>query len=147
MVARRTMVSMSVTFLGSPTGPVQWQLGKGGDGFYARIDPVGTGSSLRYWQGNNSGALNRCVSNCSAPFASWSFWSGGWYGSDQQSFILPYDIFHGGIPEETIADPLGATTGCGHLIVGTTRVWEPSWAQQTRTAGTLQITLPRATRS
>jgi hypothetical protein len=116
--------SMSVTFAGSPTGPVQWQLGKGGDGFYARIDPVGTGSSLRYWQGNNSGALNRCISNCSEPNAAWSFWSGGWYGSDQQSFILPYDLFHGGIPGGDDCGPAGATTGCGHLIVGTTRVWE-----------------------
>jgi hypothetical protein len=116
--------SMSVTFAGSPTGPVQWQVGKGGDGFYARIDPVGTGSSLRYWQGNNSGALNRCVSNCSAAGAGWSFWSGGWYGSDQQSFILPYDLFHGGIAGGDDCGPAGATTGCGHLIAGTTRVWE-----------------------
>jgi len=37
-----------------PTGPAQWQMGKGGDGFYGRIDPVGTGSNLRFWQGNNS---------------------------------------------------------------------------------------------
>src|SRR5439155_8639081 len=44
--------SSSVTFAGTPTEPVQWQLGVGGDGFYARIDPVGTGSSLRFWQGN-----------------------------------------------------------------------------------------------
>jgi hypothetical protein len=116
--------SMSVTFAGSPTGPVQWQVGKGGDGFYARIDPVGTGSSLRYWQGNNSGALNRCVSNCSASGAGWSYWGGGWYGVDQQSFILPYDIFHGGIPGGDDCGPAGATTGCGHLIAGTTRVWE-----------------------
>ena len=34
----------------APTGPVQWQMGRGGDGFYARIDPVGTGTSLRFWQ-------------------------------------------------------------------------------------------------
>lgn len=115
---------MSVTFAGSPTGPVQWQVGKGGDGFYARIDPVGTGSSLRYWQGNNSGALNRCVSNCSSPGAGWSFASGGWYGSDQQSFVLPYDLFHGGIAGGDDCGPAGATTGCGHLVAGTTRVWE-----------------------
>ena len=115
--------SMSVTFAGSPTGPVQWQLGKGGDGFYARIDPVGTGTSLRYWQGNNSGTLNRCTSNCSAPGAIWSTRTGGWT-SDQQSFILPYDIFHGGIAGGDDCGPAGATTGCGHLIAGTTRVWE-----------------------
>src|SRR5207248_4796388 len=70
--------AMSVTFAGSPTGPVQWQSGKGGDGFYARIDPVGTGTSLRFWQGNNSGHLYRCTSNCTASGASWTDRSGGW---------------------------------------------------------------------
>ena len=59
--------STSVTFVGTPTGPVQWQVGIGGDGFYSRIDPVGTGSSLRFFQGNNSGGMSRCVSNCTAP--------------------------------------------------------------------------------
>lgn len=115
--------SASITFSGSPTGPVQWQMGKGGDGFYARIDPVGTGTSLRYWQGNNSGTLNRCTSNCSASGASWSSKTGGWTG-DQQSFILPYDLFHGGIPGGDDCGAPSATTGCGHLITGTTRVWE-----------------------
>src|SRR6202040_791964 len=43
--------SSSVTFTGSPTGPVQWQMGIGGDGFFARIDPVGN----RFWQGKNGG--------------------------------------------------------------------------------------------
>jgi len=125
--------SMSVTFAGSPTGPVQWQLGKGGDGFYARIDPVGTGTSLRYWQGNNSGTLNRCTSNCSAPGALWLTRSGSWF-TDLQSFILPYDLFHGGIPGGDDCEPAGATTGCGHLIAGTTRVWETiTGAQATNT--------------
>ena len=36
----------------------------GGDGFYARIDPVGTGSSPRYFVGNNGGGMSRCVANC-----------------------------------------------------------------------------------
>ena len=116
--------SMSVTFSGSPTGPVQWQMGKGGDGFYARIDPVGTGSSLRFWQGNNSGHLHRCTSNCTASGASWSDRTGGWTG-DTQSFILPYEIFKGD-PNTPGNDcgPAGATTGCGHLVAGTVRVWE-----------------------
>ena len=56
--------SSSITFAGTPTGPILWQTGVGGDGFYSRIDPVGTGTSLRFWQGNNNGALHRCVSNC-----------------------------------------------------------------------------------
>jgi hypothetical protein len=115
--------SSSVSFTGYPTGPAQWQMGKGGDGFYARIDPVGTGSSLRFWQGNNSGHLHRCTSNCTASGASWTDRTGGWL-SDTQSFILPYDLFHGGIPGGDDCGAAGATTGCGHLIVGTRRVWE-----------------------
>jgi hypothetical protein len=116
--------SMSVTFSGSPAGPVQWQMGKGGDGFYARIDPVGTGSSPRFWQGNNSGHLHRCTTNCTASGASWSDRTGGWTG-DVQSFILPYEIFKGD-PNTPGNDcgPAGATTGCGHLVAGTVRVWE-----------------------
>ena len=54
--------SSSVTFTGTPTGPVLWQMGLGGDGFYSRIDPVGTGTSLRFWQGNNSGSLASLLS-------------------------------------------------------------------------------------
>src|SRR5882724_8802115 len=32
----------SVTFAGTPTGPVLWQMGLGGDGFSGQIDPMGT---------------------------------------------------------------------------------------------------------
>jgi hypothetical protein len=115
--------SSSVTFSGSPTGPVLWQMGVGGDGFYSRIDPVGTGSSLRFWQGNNSGMLHRCVSNCTAQNAPWSSNVSAW-GGDTQSFILPYDLFHGGIPGGDDCPAAGVPGGCGHLIAGTTRVWE-----------------------
>src|SRR5207244_8797805 len=41
----------SVTFSGRPTGPTVWQVGNDGDGYYARLDPVGTGTRLRFWQG------------------------------------------------------------------------------------------------
>jgi len=115
--------SGSVTFTGSPTGPVQWQLGIGGDGFYSRIDPVGTGSSLRFFQGNNSGGMSRCVSNCTVAGASWTSVRGSWSG-DTQSFILPYDIFHGGISGGDDCPAAGVPGGCGHLVAATTRVWE-----------------------
>src|SRR5437667_659692 len=115
--------SSSVTFNGTPTGPVQWQLGIGGDGFYSRIDPVGTGSSLRFFQSNNGGAMSRCVSNCTDQFAPWAGVSGGWL-SDTRSFVTPYDLFHGGIPGGDDCPPAGVPGGCGHLNVGTTRVWE-----------------------
>ena len=115
--------SSSITFTGTPTGPVQWQLGVGGDGFYSRIDPVGTGSSLRFFQGNNGGAVSRCVSNCTNQFAPWVGVSGNWFG-DTRSFTMPYDLFHGGIPDGDDCPPAGVPGGCGHLVVGTTRVWE-----------------------
>src|SRR6266511_2560478 len=89
--------SISVTFAGTPTGPVLWQMGVGGDGFYSRIDPVGTGTSLRFWQGNNNGGMSRCVSNCTEGGATWSSVAGSWC-SDIRSFVMPYDLFHGGVP-------------------------------------------------
>jgi hypothetical protein len=113
----------SVVFNGSPTGTAQWQMGLGGDGFSGQIDPVGTGTSLRYWQGNNSGGLSRCTSNCTASGASWTSKKGGW-ASDTQSFVLPINLFHGGIPGGDACGAAGSTTGCGHLLAGTTRVWE-----------------------
>jgi hypothetical protein len=102
---------------------VLWQEGLGGDGFFARIDPVGTGTSLRFFQGNNSGGLSRCVSNCTAGGAGWSSVRCAWTG-DTQSFILPWDLFHGGIAGGDDCQAAGTPGGCGHLIAGTTRVWE-----------------------
>jgi hypothetical protein len=113
----------SVTFMGTPTGPAQWQMGLGGDGFSGQIDPIGTGTSLRFWEGNNSGGLSRCVSNCTAPGASWTSVQGGWT-SDTQSFVLPINLFHGGIPGGDDCPPAGVPGGCGHLLAATTRVWE-----------------------
>ena len=85
---------------------------------------IGGIPNLRYWQGNNSGGLSRCLNNCTSPGATWSSRRGAWTG-DQQSFILPYEIFHGDTtnPANDCGAP-GAQTGCGHLIAGTVRVWE-----------------------
>ena len=98
--------------------------GQGGDGFYSRIDPVGTGSSLRFFQGNNSGGMRRCVSNCTnQQCARWSSVAGSWSG-DTRSFVMPYDLFHGGVPGGDDCPPAGVPGGCGHLITASTRVWE-----------------------
>ena len=43
---------------------------------------------------------------------------------DTQNFVLPYDLFHGGIPGGDDCAAAGVPGGCGHLIAGTTRVWE-----------------------
>jgi hypothetical protein len=126
----------SVTFSGSPTGPVQWQMGLGGDGFYSRIDPVGTGTNLRFWQGNNSGGLSRCISNCTASGATWTSKKGGW-SSDTQSFILPFDLFHGGIAGGTDCPAAASNGGCGRLVAGTTRVWETITGNAANSSGTV----------
>ncbi len=94
-----------------------------GNGFLGGTTQGGLPGSLRVWEGNNSGGLSRCVSNCSNPGASWVSSRGGWTG-DQQSFVLPINLFHGGIPGGDDCEAAGPTTGCGHLIAGTTRVWE-----------------------
>jgi len=83
-------------------------------------DDVG---SLRVWEGNNSGGVSRCIYHCTDPGASWASSRGSWTG-DLQSFILPINMFHGGIPGGDDCQPAGPTSGCGHLIAGTTRVWE-----------------------
>jgi len=117
--------SSAVAFSGSPTGPVQWQMGVGGDGFFARIDPVGN----KFWQGNNGGQLNVCThappaNDCTAPGAQWAPDSSPWSNPaspDVQSFVLPYEIYKG-IPGDPVNDC--PPSGCNHLIVGTQRVWE-----------------------
>lgn len=112
----------SVTFPSPLTGPVQWQMGVGGDGFYARIDPVGG----RFWQGNNGGQLNYCdntAGDCTnGATANWVPDSSPWTAQpDRQSFVLPFEIYKG-----TPGDPVNdcPPSGCGHLIAGTYRVWE-----------------------
>jgi hypothetical protein len=71
-----------------------------------------------FWEGNNSGGLSRCITNCTVGGSSWSSKRGGW-NVDTQSFILPINLFHGGIPGGD-----DCPNGCGHLIAASTRVWE-----------------------
>jgi hypothetical protein len=67
--------------------------------------------------------MSRCVNNCTVAGAIWTNCRGLWSG-DTQSFILPYDLFHGGIAGGDDCPPAGVPGGCGHLVAGTTRVWE-----------------------
>lgn len=112
----------AVSFSASPTGPAQWQEAVGGDGFGARIDPIGSVNGLVYFSAGNDGVLRRCDYNCTNPNGGWSTVTGGWR-SDTKSAILPFDLFHGGIAggDDCAAGPVA---GCGHLLAGTTRVWE-----------------------
>ena len=81
-----------------------------------------------FFEGNNSGGFSRCASNCTSPGASWSSKQGGWTG-DTQSFVLPVNLFHGGIPGGD-----DCPNGCGHILAGTTRVWETITGASTATA-------------
>ena len=106
--------SSSITFTGTPTGPVQWQLGVGGDGFYARIDPVGTGSRV-FASGRATTAVRFIAVSVTAPIRMLHGVAGypaGW-GGDTQSFTLPYDLFHGGIPGGDDCPAAGVPGGCG----------------------------------
>jgi hypothetical protein len=94
-----------------------------GNGFLGGTTMGNNTGNLRYWEGNNSGGFSRCILNCTQPGATWTSWSGSWT-SDTQSFVLPVSLFHGGIPGGDDCQPAGLTTGCGHLLAGTTRVWE-----------------------
>jgi len=94
-----------------------------GSGFLGGTTMGNNTGSLRYWEGNNSGGFSRCILNCTQPGATWTSWSGSWT-SDTQSFVLPVSLFHGGIAGGDDCQPAGLTTGCGHLLAGTTRVWE-----------------------
>ena len=49
--------------------------------------------------------------------------AGSWFG-DTRSFVMPYDLFHGGVPGGDDCPPAGVPGGCGHLITASTRVWE-----------------------
>ncbi|MBK8464725.1 MAG: carboxypeptidase regulatory-like domain-containing protein [Chloracidobacterium sp.] len=78
---------------------------------------TGTNQSV-FFQGNNSGGLSRCVNNCTNSGSLWQSVQGGWTG-DTQSFILPVNLFRGGIPGGN-----DCVNGCGRLLAATTRVFE-----------------------
>jgi hypothetical protein len=84
-----------------------WQLRKGGDGMFARIEPV---QGQRWYQESQNGVL---AVTSSGPFSSQSSATGGWSG-DTLSFVFPYEIYKYDCP----------STGCTHLIAGSNRVWE-----------------------
>jgi hypothetical protein len=88
-------------------GPAMWQLRKGGDGMYARIEPV---LGLRWYQELQNGGL--AVSQ-TGPYGPQITISGGWT-ADTRSFVFPYEIY------KYCAEP----GPCGHMIAGSNRVWE-----------------------
>lgn len=101
----------AVNVWGSPTttpvAATMWQLRKGGDGMFARIEPV---LGLRWYQESQNGAL---AVTSAGPYGGQTSATGGWSG-DTRSFVFPYEIYKYDCPG----------TGCTHLVAGSTRVWE-----------------------
>lgn len=97
--------SSVAVWTGNP-GPIQWQQRLGGDGVYARIEPV---QALRWYMETQNGGLRVMTSG---PFSSPLATAGAWAG-DRISFLLPYEIYK----ECT-------TATCDHMIAGSERIWE-----------------------
>jgi hypothetical protein len=92
------------------TGPAEWQLRKGGDGMFARIEPM---LGQRWYQESQRG--NLAVSQ-TGPYGPQTTITGGW-GDDTLSFVFPYEIYK-------YTDTDACDTICDHLIAGSNRVWE-----------------------
>ncbi len=93
------------------TGPVtatNWTRVFGGDGIFARIEPV---LGQRWYVESQNG--NVAVSQ-SGPFGPYQGVNGPWAG-DTLSFLFPFEIYKHDCP---------MATGCEHLIAGSNRVWE-----------------------
>ena len=91
---------------GNPAAAM-WQMRKGGDGMFARIEPM---LGQRWYQESQNGSLS--VSTTGAYGAQTA--AGGAWTSDRLSFIFPYEIQKNGCPP----------TGCTHMIAGSYRVYE-----------------------
>jgi hypothetical protein len=98
--------SVFVWSAGNP-GPALWQMRRGGDGMYARIEPkVG----LRWYQESQNGSMGVSTTG---PMGGQAGATGGWT-VDTRSFVFPYELDKFNCP--------GAT--CDHMIAGSNRVWE-----------------------
>ncbi len=84
-----------------------WTQRLGGDGMFARIEPVNM--QTWYFESQN-GNLNVSTTG---PQGALTSAKGGW-GNDRLSFVFPYEIYKNDCPP----------SGCTHLIAGSHRVWE-----------------------
>ncbi|HET6313440.1 MAG TPA: hypothetical protein VFH60_06365, partial [Chloroflexia bacterium] len=95
-------------------GPAMWQLESGGDGMYARIEPM---LEQRWYQESQNGVIYRSDTGPHGEYVySFGAWTTGLAGPiiDRLSFVFPYEMYKYDCP----------LTGCTHMIAGTHRVWE-----------------------
>lgn len=88
-------------------GPTAWTGTLGGDGVYARIEPI---LGQRWYQESQNGNLRVSTNGPLGPYTS----AAGDWGGDRLNFLFPYEIYKTTCP----------ATGCEHLIAGSMRVWE-----------------------
>ena len=98
--------SSTYVWSGTP-GPAIWERRTGGDGMYARIEPV---LEQRWYQESQWGNLKVSTTGSGGPF---NGASGGW-GSDRVSFAMPYELYKYGCP----------ASGCELMLAASERVWE-----------------------
>ncbi|HEX8600222.1 MAG TPA: S-layer homology domain-containing protein [Chloroflexia bacterium] len=102
--------SMVYKWSGGNVGPAMWQVKRGGDGMYARIEPM---QELRWYQESQNGNLFVSVNG---PNGTYAPVNGPWNTTDtpRVSFVFPYELYKYDCPQ----------AGCTHLIAGSYRVWE-----------------------
>lgn len=98
----------SVVTWNGPVEATNWTPVLGGDGIYARIEPV---LEQRWYVEFQNG--NVFVSQ-NGPTGNYQAVNGPWAG-DTLSFLFPFEIYKHDCP---------LATGCEHLIAGSNRVWE-----------------------
>ncbi len=94
-----------------------WPLRLGGDGIYARIEPV---LAQRWYMSSQNGSIRASTTGpTGATTATINPPASLWTASERKSFLTPFEIYKYG-DESTCP----AATGCQRMIIGTQRVWE-----------------------
>ncbi|HKJ18227.1 MAG TPA: hypothetical protein VJ984_12815, partial [Xanthomonadales bacterium] len=94
-------------FAGTPSA-IQWDEIWGGDGIYARIEPV---NQQRWYAESQRGNLGISQNGPNGPYIGVA----EPWGGDRRPFLFPFEIYKHDCP---------GPNGCEHLIAGSYRVWE-----------------------
>lgn len=101
-------------YTGADRTAASWPLRLGGDGTFARIEPV---LGQRWYMSSQNGAISASTTGPTGSLST-TVSPTGW-ASDRKSFLTPYEIYKYG-DEATCP----AATGCQRMIAGTYRIWE-----------------------
>lgn len=110
-----------------PLSSVPWTRRLGGDGMYARIEPV---LGRCWYMSSQNGALVLFSNLPGGSGSATATPSAAGYSSDTKSFITPFEIYKFG---DSASSSCGGT-GTTRLILGTNRVWETIQGGSPRTS-------------